>query len=138
MLFYQLQRLMRLLFLISVIIVTGGRGENTNLATAEVLSPSGVSIPCSVPHLPVTRVVHTQDGEVACGGEYSYTSCSTLTASGWTTSHELMEPRHYHVSWNSPDGLLLMGGSSSGWTTELLTNTSSNSSASFSLEYDTS
>ena len=118
-----------------MIIVTGGEGEGyTYLTSVEVLSPTGVRLPCSVPLLPDSRYHHTQDGEVACGG-YDYedaTSCSTLTASGWTKSHDLLYERLQHVSWNSPDGLLLMGGNDK-YETELITNTSSISSVSFSL-----
>ena len=127
----------------SVIIITGGFGyydyKSTELTSVEVLSPSGVLIPCSVPR-PAYRSYHTQDGAVACGGgdaPATLTSCSSLTASGWSTSHQLQERRHRHVSWLSPVGLLLMGGWGSRLTTELLTDTSSSSSPSFDLEYDT-
>ena len=143
-----------------MIIVTGGEGDGYyNYQTSvEVLSPTGVRLPCSVPPLPLSaasRYHHTQDGEVACGG-YDYedaTSCSTLTASGWTKSHDLLYERRKHVSWNSPDGLLLMGGEYSLRNTELLTNTSSSSrmsnrdhtespyqtsTSSFDLDYDIS
>ena len=126
------------LFLISVFLITGGRGVDYAGYAVEVFSASGARLPCSVPPFPLQRYQHTQDGEVACGGSGSgYYSCDSLTASGWTTSHQLVSPRHRHVSWRSPDGLLLMGGEYSLQTTELLTDTSSSSSPSFDLEYDT-
>ena len=105
----------------------------------EVVSPSGAPLPCTVPPLPVTRPGHTQDGQVACGGGDAAirTTCISLTASGWITSHHLVESRHGHVSWRSPAGLILMGSGSTGMTTELLSDTSSSSSPSFDLEYDT-
>ena len=117
--------------------ITGGASDrdNSELISVEVLSSSGVPIPCSVPPLPAYTDDHTQDGVVACGGHLTNTSCSTLTASGWTTSHQLQQRRSGHVSWTSPAGLLLMGGYYSIWTTELLSNTSSSSSPSFDLEY---
>ena len=144
-----------------MIIVTGGEGEGYNyLTSVEVLSPTGVRLPCSVPPLPLSaasRYHHTQDGEVACGGQdyEDATSCSTLTASGWTKSHDLLYERRKHASWNSPDGLLLMGGENyySYLTTELLANTSTSrrmsnrdhtespyqtSTSSFDLDYDIS
>ena len=122
--------------------ITGGASDrlDSELISVEVLSSSGVPIPCTVPPLPAYTDDHTQDGVVACGGHLTNTSCSTLTASGWTTSHQLQQRRSGHVSWTSPAGLLLMGGeywySNSRRTTELLTDTGS-SSPSYDLEYDT-
>ena len=132
-------------------IITGGEATGTDewedLTSVEVVSPSGVPLPCTVPPLPTSRHYHTQDGEVACGGDTNYvntatrTSCVSLTASGWITSHYLLPHgnmgRSGHVSWSSPAGLLLMGGWLSRRTTELLSETSSSSSPSFDLEYDT-
>ena len=103
----------------------------------EVVSPSGVPLPCTVPPLPDPRDSHTQDGEVACGGFYTLSTCVSLTASGWATSHNLVDRRYDHMSWRSPAGLLLMGGQYSRRTTELLSDTNSSSSPSFDLEYDT-
>ena len=124
---------------ISVLLITGGYNSNER-TTVEVVSPSGVRHSCSVPPLPEPRWDHTQDGAVACGGgdpgSATLTTCDTLTASGWITSQHLVERRNGHVSWSSPAGLLLMGGHSN-LTTELLTNTDSSSSPSFSLEYYT-
>ena len=130
--------------------------EYEHESSVEVVSPTGDLLPFTVPPLPAPRSQHTQDGELACGGgEYgtgTKTSCVSLTASGWITSQHLVKERNGHVSWSSPDGLLLMGGSASPQTTELLTNTSSSrrlsnrdntespyqtSSSSFNLEYDT-
>ena len=122
----------KLVWLISVILITGGY-DGSWLTSVEVFSPSGVRLPCSVPPLLASRYDHTQDGEVACGGGFGDTSCATLTASGWITSHLLTEKRHGHVSWSSPAGLLLMGD----WTTELLSDTGSSSTPSFGLEYET-
>ena len=127
-----------------MVLITWGVGDGyTGLTSVEVLSPSGVLLPCTVLPRPTSRSHesmsgHTQDGEVACGGgEYATgTSCSTLTGSGWTTSHQLQQWRYDHSSWSSPAGLLLMGGRSSPTTTELLTDTGS-SLASFYLEYST-
>ena len=122
-----------------VLLITGGRDKSTELTSVEVLTPSGVPLPCTVPPLPASRYDHTQDGLVACGGYGStavLTSCVTLTGSGWQESHQHQEERALHVSWRSPAGLLLMGGHSN-LTTELLTNTGSSSSPSFDLEYYT-
>ena len=121
----------------SVILITGGSDEYTELTSVEVLSPSGVPLPCTVPPRPATRSGHTQNGEVYCGGDRWFSDfCMSLTASGWTTSHQLREERFDHVGWSSPAGILLMGGEFSSRTTELLTDTGS-SLPSFDLEYDT-
>ena len=128
-----------------MLLITGGSTRNSagtsGLTSVEVVSPSGSLLPCSVPHLPASRWYHTQDGQEACGGSYlhtdTYTNCVSLTATGWTTSHELVGEREGHVSWSSPDGLLLMGGLSNIVKTELLSDNSSSSSPSFRLEYGT-
>ena len=123
-----------------MLLITGGYNSNER-TTVEVFSPSGVRHSCSVPPLPEPRWDLTQDGAVACGGgdpgSATLTDCVTLTASGWITSHDLVEKRKNHVTWSSPAGLLLMGGAYSGQTTELLSDTSSSSSPSFDLEYST-
>ena len=107
------------------------------LSSVEVLTSSGLLLPCSVPPLPTLREYFTQNGEVVCGGYPTVQSCISLTGSDWTTSHQLVESRWGHSSWSSPAGLILMGGYDSGKTTELLSDTSSSSSPSFDLEYDT-
>ena len=95
-----------LCLIISAIIITGGEGTGdelwNDLSSVEVFSPSGVSLPCTVPPLPISRWDHTQDGEVACGGGRSedtttQTTCVTLTASGWATSHKVQETSASHL-----------------------------------------
>ena len=89
-----------------VLLITGGIGRNkqgdksTELTSVEVLTPSGVPLLCTVPPLPASRYEHTQDGLVACGGYGStavLTTCVTLTASGWATSHKLQETSASHL-----------------------------------------
>ena len=120
-----------------MILITGGWDSYTDLTSVEVLSPSGVRLPCSVPPLPASRDGHTQDGLVACGGAGggARTSCATLTAAGWAESQLLGQGREYHTSWRSPAGLLLLGGEQSPTTTELLSSTDSTTSSSIALEY---
>ena len=113
--------------------------DGTDLSSVEVLHPSGVPLPCSVPPLPASRRYLTQDGLVACGGwdtAATRTSCLTLTGEGWQESHRVQE-RHYHSSWRSPAGLLLMGGFDSPTSTEILSATDSSTSSNFTLEYRT-
>ena len=122
-----------IIFHFPVIIVTGGLSDgSTRLSSVEMLFPSGVPLPCTVPPLPTPRYSHTQDGEVACGDVGGRTSCLTLTGQGWQESHQLQEERYWHSSWRSPSGLLLMGGKESPNTTS-----NSSSTSSFTLAYDT-
>ena len=124
-----------------MILISGGLGGSVHgwgaLPSVEVLTPSGLHLPCSVPPLPRWREFYTQNGEVVCGGEPNKWSCITLSGSDWTKSHQLVLARKGHSSWLSPAGLLLMGGQYSKQTTELLSDTSSSSSLTFDLEYDT-
>ena len=126
--------------------MTGGWGEITNDRTnsmdIEVVSSNRTST-CSLysrASLPSPRAYHTQSGDILCGGYEDHvpsTTCMSYTAGAWVTSHTLLEERYDHCSWRSPEGVLLMGGEGSPRTTELLSNTNSTTSLSFSLEYDT-
>ena len=82
------------------------------------------SFRCILPRLPHGRSAHTQSGLEVCGGHDSntMTNCLTFSDSNWTTSHTLLHPRSNHTSWISPEGVVLMGGSASPNTTELLAN----------------
>ena len=84
----------------------------------------------SIPGSP--RVWHTLTGNVLCGGAYDGTSSSCLklksNGAGWQSySPGLVEPRMAHSAWQSPDGVVLMGGYYSGDSTELVTSTGSTS-----------
>ena len=84
-----------------------------------------------------------------CGGGESlatHTSCVTLSGAGagqWAESHALLQGRDGHSSWDSPAGVLLLGGYpgpgsyDSLRSTELLSTTDSSSQQAFALEYDT-
>ena len=87
---------------------------------------------CSLPQLPDARYTHTQDGKWACGGfgkniyfnvtndDYNITystynntlSCDMWSSDSgtWIQSHALRVPRIHHVSWDTKDGVYLMGG----------------------------
>ena len=119
-----------------MILVTGGSG-GSDLTSVEVLSGAGTPL-CTLPPLPSWREGHTQDGLLHCGGDWpTYNTCSKLSAGGWVVSHNLLESRGDHSSWQSPAGLVLIGGYYSGTTTELLSSSDSSSSSNFTLEYRT-
>merc|ERR1719219_2121889 len=76
-----------------------------------------------------------------CGGSDgsggTRTSCLTLTDAGWEVTTTLLFRRNYHSSWDSPAGVILMGGEGSRTTTEKILQDGT-SSASFDLKYRTS
>ena len=122
------------------IIVSGGLSS----LSVELLLGDGSS--CWLPSLPARRSGHTQSGLVICGGGSEYlpgseaatlTSCATLEAGVWTTSHSLQQQRWGHLGWETEGGVLLLGGEDTGArrTTELLT--SSSTTEQYRLSYET-
>ena len=100
--------------------ISGGSGPK---AEVEVISPSG-NVSCSAPDLPQPRRSHTMNNNTVCGGwggtgTDTLTSCYQLTSAGWTRSHTLIHRRYSHSSWEVGDGIILMGGSYSGTTSEI-------------------
>ena len=94
----------------SVIIITGGK-TGTGEPTVELLDEHGTLI-CNLPNLPDERFGHTQTGLIACGGDHQshgISTCLTFQDGSWTYSN-LNEPRYIHSSWNSPQGVMLLGG----------------------------
>ena len=108
----------------------------TSYNQAEIFIPS-TNQTFNLPSVPLNpRVWHTLTGNVLCGGVYpdTDTSCLELTrnGNGWQPySTELQHPRLAHSSWDSPEGIVLLGGYYSGDTTELVTRT--NTSTKFTL-----
>ena len=116
----------------------GLSGDDDAQHTAEVWLSSGRS--CLLPRLlSPGRAAHTQSSFTACGGRDGDTGTSCLTFDGeWEQSHSLSEGRSGHVSWQSPAGILLMGGGySSRTSTELLSTTTDTTTSNFSLPYET-
>ena len=95
-----------------VIIITGGNSPSgTDEPQVELLDEYGTLI-CNLPNLPDERFGHTQTGLVACGGgnaSYGISTCLTFQDGSWTYSY-MTEPRYLHSSWNSPKGVMLLGG----------------------------
>ena len=106
---------------------------------AEIFIPSTLEnfpLP-AIPGKP--RAWHTLTGNVLCGGVYSDTSTNCLelqqNGAGWTPfSTSLTESRLAHSQWDSPDGVVLLGGYFSGSSTELVN--SDGSISQFSLKYN--
>ena len=124
---------------LSAILVTGGDAAEVSV---EVIREDGTL--CSMADWP-PRVRHSMSGFTVCGGSTktygdTISSCSTLTAGEWETTHNMNVRRRDHLSWNSPNGTLLLGGcwncDPSYQTTELLSTTSSSSTEAFTLSFD--
>ena len=81
--------------------------------------------------------IFLQNGLLACGGYDGGYTCVKFVDGAWETTHNLKYYRSGHTSWDSPDGILLVGGGSSSLTTELL-NDDGGSTESFSLKFDRS
>ena len=128
--------------LLSGLLITGGRSDDGDARTVEVWLPGDQS--CLMPRLPDPgRRQHTQSSYTACGGqndllEIEYVignTCDTFDGE-WDQSHFLSE-EYPAVSWQSPAGILLMGGDISGTYSELLSTTTNTTTYSFSLRYET-
>jgi len=80
---------------------------------------------------------------MVCGGLPRWdgdtkTSCLTLTDAGWeVTTTTLLESRYRHSSWDSPAGVILMGGGGSASKTTEKFLQDETSTASFDLKYST-
>ena len=60
------------------------------------------------------------DGTFSSTNEDTSTNCQTFANGTWSTCHTLLRPRANHTSWSSRAGVVLLGGSASPATTELL------------------
>ena len=98
---------------ISVILVTGAQSGGKSV---ELLYTNGSRI-CNLPDLPYDRYLHSQTGLTLCGGRHDpeSTNCQTLSSTGsWEETHTLSMRRASHCAWNSPQGIILIGGRDSG------------------------
>ena len=114
------------------ILVSGGAAYSKT--SVELIREDGTT--CTLPSMSVPRSDHSQSGLVACGG-FGQLTCSTFKDGAWVESHTLGMERGYHTSWNSPDGVLLLGGwiDSAVTTTELLSSSSSTTTPGFTLPF---
>ena len=120
-----------------MILVTGATSGGKSV---ELLYTNGSRL-CNLPDLPYDRYLHTQTGLTLCGGRHDpeSTNCQTLSSTGsWEETHSLSMRRASHCAWNSPQGLILIGGWHTGNqdTTEILLDGDSNPG--FNLGYKTS
>ena len=94
---------------------------------------------CKLTNLTYTVHGHTLCGGLLCGGQYgTMKSCLKLGPSGFVkTTVSLRQSRVHHLCWNVPEGVLLLGGSKSPSTTELVLRDGSASVSEFKLTHPT-
>ena len=104
----------------------------------EVFVPS-TGLSCSLPALPDERFDHTMDSLLICGGYDSstLTTCLSFTSGQWIPSHTLVEARYDHTSWQTEQGLVLMGGDYSLDTSEIVAKAGEQGRPSFAMQYRT-
>jgi hypothetical protein len=80
------------------------------------------------------------DSLLICGG-YDYstaaTTCLSFTSGQWITSHTLVEKRYAHTSWQTEQGLVLLGGVYSPDTSEIVATAGGQGGPSFAMQYRT-
>ena len=119
---------------LTALLISGGYGPSRS---AELYLPqSGAQ--CELPEIGQDFAAHTADNLTLCGGDFTRTSCVSLTEEGWVTSSNLLQERYYHSSWASPSGLRLLGSAvlANLKTTEVLLQNGT-SQQSFTLQYNT-
>ena len=118
-------------------LITGGFTDNSaKLKSVEAYNPH-ISKICKLSNLPDGRWGHTVCGGLLCGGRGNgKKSCLKLGPSGFVKATvSLQQSRTFHLCWNVPEGVLLLGGSSSPSTTELVLLDGSASVSKFDLSY---
>merc|ERR1711892_755721 len=97
------------------ILLSGGIYTYDNV---EVFSPS-TGLSCSLPSLPDSRYGHTMDSTFICGGGNPPSTCLTFSSGKWITSQRITS-RYAHTSWETEQGVVLMGGDDHPTTSEIV------------------
>ena len=122
-----------------LVLVTGGRGEGGVLDSVELLNMDG-TWNCPMPSMPKPRSAHTQTGPVVCGGNNDNNKKSCITfirgSINWKKTHTLARGRFLHSAWDSPQGIMMLGGLDSSTTSETLLE-NGDTKPGFNLNYDT-
>ena len=117
------------------IVLSGGDDVGDSV---EVFVPA-TGLSCSLPSLPDERFYHSMDSLLICGG-YDHsptigTTCLSFTSGKWITSHSLVHDRNDHVSWQTEQGVVLMGGGGSSHTSEIVAMAGEQGGPSFAMKY---
>ena len=79
------------------------------------------SFMCKIPSFGAFISGHTSNGLLTCGGQDLWDYCWRLINKQWRVMHRLIHPRWYHSSWESPRGVVLLGGKGSENSSEIVT-----------------
>ena len=120
--------------------ISGGNSEQGR--TVELYAPEvNATTTCMLPNFPdQIRRKHTSTGLFVCGGERDIANekCITLSPTGsWEKSHTLLYSRSGLSSFQSTDGIILMGGWNSLNTSEIVKPNGEGPYEGFFLKYET-
>jgi len=128
------------------IVVSGGFELDFFSSNVEIILPKTGQF-CSLPSLPYPVFQHTMDGLHVCGGlpeddaiGDAYWQCLIFSAGNWTTYSSLIGTRAGHSSWQTEEGIFLIGGMDfsgeySRMDSEYVPNLGDQGEPSFSLKY---
>jgi len=117
-------------------IVISGGDDTSAYKSVEVYVPS-TGMSCLLPALPENRIYHTMDDLTVCGGTYTKETCVSFISGEWVTSQPLVHQRMVHCSWQTEEGLLLLGGGNQPLTSEIVPLSGQDGGLSFDMQYDT-
>ena len=90
------------------ILISGGTGPEDPIRSVEVVVPSTGQF-CSLPDLPDDhRYYHTMDSLYICGGKRG--NCLHFLDGEWSLYYEMEDFYEGHSSWETDQGILLLGG----------------------------
>ena len=118
------------------VMITGGDGPGATEQSVEVILEDGST--CTMPDLPPPgRSQHSATGLTLCGGSngVAATTCSKFNGE-WEISHNLPNNRPSPESWQSPNGIYLIGGLGSPYTSEVI-DADGNTESAFDLTDET-
>ena len=121
--------------------MSGGFEPDFFSSNVEIILPKTGQF-CSLPSLPYPVFQHTMDGLHVCGGSpeddaAAYKQCLIFSAGNWTTYSSLEGNRVAHSSWQTEEGIFLIGGQDD-LDSEYVPNLGDQGEPSFALNYSVS
>ena len=105
-----------------MILIAGGYSNDYGyLSSVELYNPK-TSFSCYLPSLPSYpnwRLGPVSSGLLVCGGSYT-DDCVEFSGGAWSTAYQLPDARYYSSGWESSQGFVIMGGSTTDPTSVIL------------------